>query len=492
MLSPQTRNNAIPPRTYIATPQHAAYPYLPAAHLRALTIKHARGLLRLRAAAECPGGRAETINLQHKSRVNFPAVTVCNQNRISCWKLQERMLKQLSVSVEGEDSTRLVELYNFTRCGVDGIGCSKVHEIYHRFFSREKGSIPENLANKDVCLHCSTILAEYINMCYVENLQKPTQALTYIWRERDCYSQMKNQNLEFGDQIIQESLDNCFGVPFKTNNSATPSTAETSSKVDPLAVDSQTSTNLDAPGLRVKRQNSRIATKLIKTISRDEMSPSEDHDLKMNFLVEYMDLNHQLKKDIGYDFRELIKDCTFMGLKCMDESHFVYSHSPSYGNCYIFNERGNYTTSLTGPTFSLSLVIDAKENTYLPKMLTEKVGARVAVHKPKTQPLMSEEAMDVPPGMSSSIALKEVRGGHSGRRTTLKRLAYPFDANCTSGWNNTEYRYNKDTVYTLTECLNMCLQRLFVDDCGCYWRIIRTSSFFSEITVFPESHLQSH
>lgn len=49
------------------------------------------------------------------------------------------------------------------------------------------------------------------------------------------------------------------------------------------------------------------------------MSPSEDHDLKMNFLVEYMDLNHQLKKDIGYDFGELIKDCTFMGLKCMDE-----------------------------------------------------------------------------------------------------------------------------------------------------------------------------
>nr|XP_027229740.1 degenerin-like protein asic-1 [Penaeus vannamei] len=393
----------------------------------------------------------ENINLQHKSRVNFPAVTVCNQNRISCWKLQERMLKQLSVSVEGEDSTRLVELYNFTRCGVDGIGCSKVHEIYHRFFSREKGSIPENLANKDVCLHCSTILAEYINMCYVENLQKPTQALTYIWRERDCYSQMKNQNLEFGDQIIQESLDNCFGVPFKTNNSATPSTAETSSKVDPLAVDSQTSTNLDAPGLRVKRQNSRIATKLIKTISRDEMSPSEDHDLKMNFLVEYMDLNHQLKKDIGYDFRELIKDCTFMGLKCMDESHFVYSHSPSYGNCYIFNERGNYTTSLTGPTFSLSLVIDAKENTYLPKMLTEKVGARVAVHKPKTQPLMSEEAMDVPPGMSSSIALKE---------TTLKRLAYPFDANCTSGWNNTEYRYNKDTVYTLTRIMSIMMGRM--------------------------------
>ncbi|ROT64630.1 putative amiloride-sensitive sodium channel subunit beta [Penaeus vannamei] len=193
-----------------------------------------------------------------------------------------------------------------------------------------------------------------------------------------------------------------------------------------------------------------------------EMAPSERHDLQMNFLSLYMDMPPAIKRNIGYSFDELIKDCDFLGRKCYNESQFHHHLSPTYGNCYIFNGAGGVYTSLTGPTYSLSLVVDIWEKTYLPRRLTKKVGARVAVHRPKTLPLLDDDAIDVGPKLASSIAIKELN---------LHRLEKPYEANCTGSWETTKYQYINRTyanVYTITDCLRMCLQRLFVDRCSCF------------------------
>lgn len=50
-----------------------------------------------------------------------------------------------------------------------------------------------------------------------------------------------------------------------------------------------------------------------------EMAPSERHDLQMNFLSLYMDMPPAIKRNIGYSFDELIKDCDFLGRKCYNE-----------------------------------------------------------------------------------------------------------------------------------------------------------------------------
>lgn len=54
------------------------------------------------------------------------------------------------------------------------------------------------------------------------------------------------------------------------------------------------------------------------------------------------------------------------------------------------------------------MVLDTLEDTYLPGGITQKSGARVAVHRPNTMPLVGDEGIDVTPGLASSIAIKEV------------------------------------------------------------------------------------
>ncbi|KAK7069110.1 hypothetical protein SK128_007398 [Halocaridina rubra] len=84
--------------------------------------------------------------------------------------------------------------------------------------------------------------------------------------------------------------------------------------------------------------------------------------------------------------------------------------------------------------------------TYLPKLLTEKAGARVAIHRPGTRPVLDDHGIDIPPGMVSSIAIK--------RRVT-NFLAAPYSANCTVFWNTTNYapvgNSSGNKEYTITD-----------------------------------------
>lgn len=189
-------------------------------------------------------------------------MTVCNQNRVSCRKLHERMLEQLSVSTEDEDSKILVDLYNLTRCGVDGLGCPEVFELYHKFYKGREEIFPAKLMEKDECLDCTLVFLEYVNKCFILKQPKPTQILTYLWQKGNCYSMMKDEPLnlhflskysEFKDEMIQESLDNCpclgrecLEIPSDANTSNPSANASwTASEVDPLSMDFHLLNDLD-------------------------------------------------------------------------------------------------------------------------------------------------------------------------------------------------------------------------------------------------------
>nr|XP_053631798.1 uncharacterized protein LOC128688110 [Cherax quadricarinatus] len=188
------------------------------------------------------------------------------------------------------------------------------------------------------------------------------------------------------------------------------------------------------------------------------MAPSEMYNMQIKFLSAYMNLTQELQEAIGYSLTELILACDFLGYNCSDNGNFKTVFSPMYGNCYTFNSDGHWNTSLTGPMYSLSLLINVNQTTYLPHLMTGKAGTRVVIHVPGTQPLLDTEAFDVAPGTATSIAIKQV---------TLVRLQSPYKSNCTNNWNETLYTYSNSSIYSLTECLSICLQRFFVDNCNC-------------------------
>ncbi|XP_064080080.1 uncharacterized protein LOC135197065 [Macrobrachium nipponense] len=193
-----------------------------------------------------------------------------------------------------------------------------------------------------------------------------------------------------------------------------------------------------------------------------QMEVSEEHDTKMRFLALYMNLSDATREDLSYDFGELIKDCVFLGDNCLKETLFTKRFFNTYGNCYTFNGEGTFNTSYTGSTYSLSLVLDVIESSYLPMLLTEKAGARIAIHQTFTYPLLDDDGLDAPPGMASSFAMRE---------RELSMLADPYEANCTKSWANTSYalRGNGSSyiLYTTSECLRMCMQRILVTNCSC-------------------------
>lgn len=158
------------------------------------------------------------INLLHRSRVEFPAVTVCNQNRVNCLKLFAKMLKKASVSTEDDDFKRLVSMYNITHCGVDSLGCPRVRDLYHQFYMESPKGIPAVFRERDACLTCSEILLEYSGECQNSKSHAPKEYLNFLWQEGDCDSIVASPSFDWSPfpdaeqlryYVMQESLERC-------------------------------------------------------------------------------------------------------------------------------------------------------------------------------------------------------------------------------------------------------------------------------------------
>ncbi|MPD06785.1 hypothetical protein E2C01_102613 [Portunus trituberculatus] len=75
---------------------------------------------------------------------------------------------------------------------------------------------------------------------------------------------------------------------------------------------------------------------------------------------------------------------------------------------------------------SFSLLINVHQETYLPELLTEKLGARVAIHHPMTHPSMEDEATDLSPGTASTIAIRKV-GSQTERHKIRGKIGREYE-----------------------------------------------------------------
>ncbi len=77
-----------------------------------------------------------------------------------------------------------------------------------------------------------------------------------------------------------------------------------------------------------------------------------------------------------------------MGHYNYSRRNFHLSNSPAYGNCYTFNTRlnpeddlgGKRVTSLTGPNYGLSVVVNVEQEKYLGNGRTKQVTFHTSIH----------------------------------------------------------------------------------------------------------------
>lgn len=147
------------------------------------------------------------IKANNNPVLDFPAVTVCNQNRISCYKLLTVMLNKLK---ENEtEYNELEDIYLLSHCGSETLGCYSTLESYWEHFNQSEMP-PEDLLHGDVCLTCEHILEEWEVACRKDPMS--VQLLDEWWQKLGCFLNLSQSNgkpepTDMGE--IPESLAVC-------------------------------------------------------------------------------------------------------------------------------------------------------------------------------------------------------------------------------------------------------------------------------------------
>ena len=58
---------------------------------------------------------------------------------------------------------------------------------------------------------------------------------------------------------------------------------------------------------------------------------------EQKFIQSFTRLPELVRKEIGHGFRDLVRECHFMGVDCRKEELFRLDSFSSYGNCFTFN-----------------------------------------------------------------------------------------------------------------------------------------------------------
>ena len=114
------------------------------------------------------------------------------------------------------------------------------------------------------------------------------------------------------------------------------------------------------------------------------------------------------------------------------------SNLANYGNCFTFNSYNNEAddlgglrvSSLTGPSFGLSIVLNLDQLNYMTGGQSKQGGARMVVHDTKLNPLVDEYGQDLAPNSLTHVSVQE---------TNLTRQPAPYTSKCISEWAQTAY-----------------------------------------------------
>ena len=223
-----------------------------------------------------------------------------------------------------------------------------------------------------------------------------------------------------------------------------------------------------------KQRKKREMSKEGQSMKPEEMGDvSPNTEAENDFLYKYSSIASPLRAKIGHKFYSFLQSCSFRGRDCLNISYFRFTNDMSYGNCYTFNTEENdddpfagaRKSSMTGPFFGLSLVLNLEQRYYVGNGITHAAGARIGVHNVTGQPLMSERGYDLMPNTQTNLAIQEVN---------ITRLQSPYPSSCMSDFSETNYTEyvtnvkNMTWPYSLLQCKRACSFSQILLECGCY------------------------
>ncbi|XP_023716562.1 amiloride-sensitive sodium channel subunit beta-like isoform X1 [Cryptotermes secundus] len=192
---------------------------------------------------------------------------------------------------------------------------------------------------------------------------------------------------------------------------------------------------------------------------KKRLNQTQSFNDMMHFLALYTNFSSEVRKQLGHEFKDFIRSCTFSGKSCLNETlYFNHVVNSAFGNCYTFST--DRKTVIPGRDYGLSMELYLDQENYLGAGLSPQAGARLVVHSGEHQALPEENGITVSPHTATSIALLEVR---------IKRLKLPYTTNCSTTWDHTWYgaRVNGAFAYSSERCQRICLQFAFEERCNC-------------------------
>jgi hypothetical protein len=149
-------------------------------------------------------------------------------------------------------------------------------------------------------------------------------------------------------------------------------------------------------------------------------------------------------------------------------SYFQITNTPNYGTCFTFNSinnnrdtfAGNRISSMTGPFFGLSLVLNIDQDAYMD--ISKQAGARVTVHPYNQMPLVDEFGFDVNANTLTQAAIEQA---------LVERQPEPYTSRCSHDWsksNYSDYVGPAHVNYSLQQCQRFCSHSSIVMDCQCF------------------------
>ncbi|KAH9518436.1 Amiloride-sensitive sodium channel subunit beta [Bulinus truncatus] len=202
----------------------------------------------------------------------------------------------------------------------------------------------------------------------------------------------------------------------------------------------------------VLSQNSNMSSSFYKI-------KDEEYLASMTYSYITAQMDEETVEKYGHRKNDFIASCKFNNRFCSPEN-FTFFHNHKYGNCYTFNhysQNETKTTKRTGPIYGLVLELFIDQREYVANLAPE-AGARVVLHKRGTMPFPEDEGINVMPGTSTSIGIKQV---------VYNRLEPPHGVCGDSLLTTDYYAKYKGTTPTKLSCLKSCFQDLILERCNC-------------------------
>ncbi len=442
---------------------------------------------------------ATTTDLVHAPSVYFPAVTICNQNRIHCQnlidhklELEAELLSNMELTEEqkaekGVLVEQLEEMLDVTDCRTQI--CNFISDAFESYTDD-----PKNLLAYLVQLNCTpsfmkTFKSHHYEMCYYihEFFLTDPELMESYWNTVNC-SNVDVCNLAYEWSIPPSSFmlpsdatecqkwinegaffegnrDNYFSNLDDSDESGSGS-GEEDEEDGGFVFDI---TELDGSG------------SAYGPTPTAEESVDEAFIADNDFVTRYMRLNVDLRKAIGHLFGTnqivelknntgMFRTCSFRGESCLDPDLWEMSNVPGYGNCYTFNaayndkdDKAPRNATLTGVSNGLSIELFLDQYNYMLKGLSQKAGVRAVIHSPHSFPMIDATGIDLSPGMASSLAIQ---------MNDITRKRPPFKSMCIDEWTETELDISimaeEKPQYSYSVCQGHCVQLTVIAECDCY------------------------